>query len=112
MECQESAPSMQEGTVEREVVDAAKQVFECQPHVMEKLSGVSDAGSMDMVAVVAMPEQHQLDEVAKCTRVLALDRVQDPGNLGTLVRTAAALDWDAVFLLPGCCDPFNDKALR
>jgi TrmH family RNA methyltransferase len=48
----------------------------------------------------------------KCTRLLALDGVSDPGNLGTLLRTALALGWDGVFLLPGSCDPFNDKALR
>jgi RNA methyltransferase, TrmH family len=41
-----------------------------------------------------------------------LDRVQDPGNLGTLLRNAVALDWDAVYLLDGCCDPFNEKAVR
>ncbi|KAK9916932.1 hypothetical protein WJX75_008939 [Coccomyxa subellipsoidea] len=31
---------------------------------------------------------------------------------GSLIRTAAGLGWDGVYLLPGCCDPFNDKALR
>ena len=31
---------------------------------------------------------------------------------GTLLRTAVAFGWDACFLLPGCCDPFNDKALK
>ena len=31
---------------------------------------------------------------------------------GTLLRTALALGWQAAVLLPGCCDPFNDKALR
>lgn len=31
---------------------------------------------------------------------------------GTLLRTAVALGWEACFLLPGCCDPFNDKALK
>lgn len=41
--------------------------------------------------------------------MLVLDGVQDPGNLGTLIRTAAAFRWDAVCLMPGCCDPFNDK---
>ena len=46
------------------------------------------------------------------TRLLVLEGVQDPGNLGTLIRCAASFAWDAVWLLPGCCDPFNDKALR
>ncbi|KAL8109210.1 hypothetical protein AgCh_025342 [Apium graveolens] len=45
-------------------------------------------------------------------RVLVLDGIQDPGNLGTLLRSAMAFGWGGVFLLPGCCDPFNDKALR
>lgn len=47
-----------------------------------------------------------------CRKILALDGVGDPGNLGTLLRTALALGWEGVLLLPGCCDPFNDKALR
>ncbi len=34
------------------------------------------------------------------------------GLQGTLLRTAVALGWEACFLLPGCCDPFNDKALK
>ena len=42
--------------------------------------------------------------------MLVLDGVQDPGNLGTLMRTALALGWTAVVLLPACCDAFNDKA--
>lgn len=49
---------------------------------------------------------------ARCRRLLALDRVQDPGNMGTLMRSALAFGWDGVFLLPGCCDPFNEKAVR
>ncbi len=37
---------------------------------------------------------------------------QDPGNLGTLARSALAFGWGGLLLLPGCCDPANDKALR
>ncbi len=44
--------------------------------------------------------------------ILALDGLSDPGNLGTLLRTALALGWEGVFLLPTCVDPFNEKALR
>jgi tRNA G18 (ribose-2'-O)-methylase SpoU len=43
---------------------------------------------------------------------LILDGVSDPGNLGTLLRGAAATDVDEVILLPGCCDPWNPKAVR
>ncbi len=44
--------------------------------------------------------------------VLVLDRINDPGNMGTLIRTALALGWEGLFLLPGCVDPFHDKVVR
>ena len=43
---------------------------------------------------------------------LVAEAVQDPGNLGTMIRTADAFAFDAVILLPGTCDPFSDKVLR
>ena len=44
--------------------------------------------------------------------VLVLDRLQDPGNVGTLARCALSLGWDGLFLIEPACDIFNDKALR
>jgi TrmH family RNA methyltransferase len=43
---------------------------------------------------------------------LILDGIADPGNLGTLLRTAAAADCDAVLLAPGCADAWSPKVLR
>ncbi|PCK20557.1 RNA methyltransferase [Bacillus pumilus] len=45
-------------------------------------------------------------------RILLLDAVQDPGNLGTLIRTADAAGLDAVILGDGTVDAFNGKTLR
>jgi len=46
------------------------------------------------------------------TIVVALDGVQDPGNVGTIVRLAAAFDCGGVALLPGCADPYSPKSIR
>ena len=46
------------------------------------------------------------------TVCIALDGVQDPGNVGTIVRLAAAFDAAGVLLLPGCADPYGPKAIR
>lgn len=43
---------------------------------------------------------------------VALDGVQDPGNVGTIVRLAAAFDASGVIALEGCADPFGPKAIR
>lgn len=45
-------------------------------------------------------------------RLLLIDRIQDPGNLGTIIRTAVAAGYDAIVLGKGTVDPFNDKVLR
>lgn len=44
--------------------------------------------------------------------VVVLDRLQDPGNLGTLIRTADAVGAQAVILLEPCVDPFDPKTVR
>lgn len=45
-------------------------------------------------------------------RYLALEGVQDPGNVGTILRTADAFDADGLFLLTGCADLYSPKTLR
>ena len=44
--------------------------------------------------------------------VVALDRISDPGNLGTILRSAEAAGADLVVLTPGGVDPYNSKVVR
>lgn len=44
--------------------------------------------------------------------LLILDEIRDPGNLGTMLRTAAAAGADGILLSPGCVDPYNPKVVR
>lgn len=60
-------------------------------------------------AEIPLPESADLSHAQ---HVLVLDGVRDPGNLGTILRTALALGWDGALLTPESVDPFNDKALR
>ena len=43
---------------------------------------------------------------------LVLENTQDPGNLGTMIRTADAFGMTAVIVSPTTCDPYNDKVIR
>ncbi|HKM10826.1 MAG TPA: RNA methyltransferase [Bacilli bacterium] len=45
------------------------------------------------------------------TRLLLLDHIQDPGNLGNLLRSALAFNYDGVLVTPGCADIFHPKVL-
>lgn len=44
-------------------------------------------------------------------QVLICDQIKDPGNLGTLIRTALGMGFDAVYLLGDCVDPYNEKVI-
>ena len=56
---------------------------------------------------------HKKDNILKhYDRVLILDGVQDPGNLGTILRSALAFGFKQIVMSPDCVDFYNDKALR
>ena len=44
--------------------------------------------------------------------LVVCDGIQDPGNLGTIIRVSDAVNADAVVILPGTCDAFNSKTVR
>lgn len=62
--------------------------------------------------VLAVLPMIELPLPQRPTLLLVLDRLSDPGNLGTMVRTAAAAGADGLLLSPGCVDPYNPKAVR
>jgi len=62
------------------------------------------------------PEMQPLSEsvmlVASGRRLVVLPQITDPENLGTIVRTAAALGWDGIVLGPRSADPYSRRVLR
>jgi TrmH family RNA methyltransferase len=79
----------------------------------EFLSAADTEHPQGVLAIAEVPAR-ALESLVLATsaRVLVLDAVQDPGNVGTLVRTAAALGTAAVVALPGTADLWNAKAVR
>jgi TrmH family RNA methyltransferase len=82
----------------------------------EVLAALSDTVTPQGIIVLARhPEVNRADfwdQLPICPLLVALDRVQDPGNLGTLLRTAEAAGAQGVITLAGTADPFSPKALR
>lgn len=71
---------------------------------------VSDTRSpQGIVAVFRLPKPELPDNPV---RVLILDAIREPGNMGTILRTAGAAGVEVVILAPGCVDPYNPKVLR
>ncbi len=85
-------------------VDLTEDVFDFVSDTKhpQKLLGLFERPQASAAAILA-----RRDTVA-----VALDAVQDPGNVGTIVRLAAAFDAAGVLLLPGCADAFGPKAIR
>ncbi len=84
-----------------------KTTLSVSTEIIEKISGTK--APEPYLAEIPLPTSSNLDGK---NRLLALDGISDPGNLGTLLRTALALGFEGVFLTKTSADPFMDKALR
>jgi len=93
------------------LADAGADVLPVSTHVMDALAE-REVGQGLVVAFDLV--ERGLDELAPPAGGLALvlDRLQDPGNLGTLIRTADAVGAGAVVLVEPSVDPFDPKAVR
>jgi len=84
----------------------AQTIVEVTEEIMKKLCGTESQS--DVVAVCRLWKQEgELGE-----RVLLLDQLQDPGNVGTIIRTARSFGFDSVVLSENTVDLTNDKVIR
>lgn len=84
----------------------------CSQAVLNKLS--SQKSDAKYIGLCTKPELHpDLKPVeGKPFHILLLDRIQDPGNMGTLIRSACAFGFDGVFCSGDCADLYNPKTIQ
>ncbi len=88
-------------------IAAGAQSYAVSSEVMEKISATETAqGILMVIPQTAVPIP------PKCDLVLILDQLRDPGNCGTILRTAAAAGVKLIFNTPGSADLFMPKVVR
>lgn len=92
-------PDLVEKNFEFDAIKVSKEI-------MAKMTDTSTP--QGIVAVCDIPKY----ELTKKEKLIFLDRVQDPGNVGTIIRTADAFGFDAVLLSAGCADVYSPKVVR
>ena len=81
-------------------------------NLYEKISDAENGSGILAVVSRDYDENSVLTSIERTDNVLVLDRVQDPGNMGTMIRTAVAAGYKAVMLIKGCADIYSPKVLR
>lgn len=93
------------------LLEKASEAFEVSDDLASFLSLTKT--SQGLSAIVKKPHYDLKSSLSgPASLLLVLEEISDPGNLGTMVRSAAGAGADGIFLLPGCVEPWNDKVVR
>lgn len=82
------------------------QIYSVPPHVLEKISDVRTP--QGIVFTCQIPP----DRGVRGEKIIALENIADPGNVGTIIRTAEAFSIDTVVLVGACADLYSPKTIR
>jgi TrmH family RNA methyltransferase len=95
----------------RRAAEVAAETLQVSPAILAKISRRENPQMVLGVFTQAFATLETLDPpTARCW--VALEAVRDPGNLGTIIRTADAAGCGAVILVGDCCDPYSVEAVR
>lgn len=77
---------------------------------------IADTGHSQGMISIAEKKVYKIDTLKSSEglgrNIVVLDRLQDPGNTGTIIRTAEAAGYCAIMVMPGCADIYSPKVVR
>ena len=86
-------------------------VYCAESEVLSQLTGFNLTRGM-LCAMKRKPLPDVRELCSDKNRIVVLDKVMNPTNVGAIIRSAAALGIDAVLVTPSCCDPLLRRAVR
>ena len=89
----------------------SKKCFEVSQAVFEKISDTKSPQGFFCVFNM-LDKSKNLDTINNRGNYIALENIQDPSNMGTILRTAEALGFDGVVMSENCCDFYSPKVVR
>lgn len=105
-ECLSSGMQVEEIVCTQNLADKYPSAIVVTDELFERIS--TEKSPQGVLAVAKLPQNSTAAPRGSC---LLLDRLQDPGNIGTIIRTANAAGYGDIYLV-NCADPYSPKAVR
>lgn len=78
----------------------------------EIIAKIADVSTAQGIIAIAKMQPQQMPDFPQDATVLLLENIQDPGNMGTIIRTAVATGISAIIVTPDCADIYSPKVVR
>ena len=108
-------PSLLQGRqgekVKKLAADAGIQIYLCEQKTMDKLSDEETPANILFTVKMNLPGHLSLEN-RHTPNIVCLEKISDPGNLGTIIRSAVWFGINTLVLSADCVDPYNPKTVR
>ncbi len=95
----------------RKIINYSKKSYKVSEDILKNISDTKNPQGIVCICK-ELDKLSNLDKINSVGRFIILENIQDPSNLGTILRTAEAIGINAVIMSNDCCDIYNPKVLR
>lgn len=93
------------------IIKASDEAYTVTEDVFRKISSIKTPQGI-LCVCIKLDKQVSLDKISNIGKLIVLENIQDPSNMGALLRTAEALGLKALIISNDCCNIYNQKVLR